>query len=166
MCIRDLPEALVDKMRSKAYAAPCSIMLIASPDTTSNVEVWEQVASASCTGYAIVLAATGLGYGAVWKRRRARHRTGAVALRGRSGRVAARVDQPRHPGAARPQEAQRSGRPARAAGGAHRLKGGDSGRHQPNRAMGGPMPASAAHTPHRSMPVSYTHLRAHETVLE
>jgi nitroreductase len=29
--------------------------------------VWEQVASASCTGYAVVLAATGLGYGAVWK---------------------------------------------------------------------------------------------------
>jgi nitroreductase len=29
--------------------------------------VWEQVASASCTGYAMVLAATGLGYGAVWK---------------------------------------------------------------------------------------------------
>src|SRR5664280_858818 len=67
MCIRDSPGALVDKMRSKAYAAPCSVMLIASPDTTSNVEVWEQVASASCTGYAIVLAATGLGYGAVWK---------------------------------------------------------------------------------------------------
>src|SRR5664280_3075536 len=67
MCIRDSPGALVDKMRSKAYAAPCSVMLIASPDTTSNVEVWEQVASASCTGYAVVLAATGLGYGAVWK---------------------------------------------------------------------------------------------------
>jgi len=29
--------------------------------------VWEQVASAACTGYAVVLAATGLGYGAVWK---------------------------------------------------------------------------------------------------
>jgi len=63
----DLPEAMVVKMRSKAFAAPCSVVLIASPDTTSNVEVWEQVASASCTGYAMVLAATGLGYGAVWK---------------------------------------------------------------------------------------------------
>ena len=29
--------------------------------------VWEQVASASCTGYAIVLAAVALGFGAVWK---------------------------------------------------------------------------------------------------
>jgi len=63
----DLPEAVVAKMRGKAYAAPCAVILIASPDPTSNVEVWEQVVSASCTGYAVVLAATGLGYGAVWK---------------------------------------------------------------------------------------------------
>jgi nitroreductase len=63
----DLPEAMVTKMRLKAFAAPCSVVLIASPDTSSNVEVWEQVASASCAGYAMVLAATGLGYGAVWK---------------------------------------------------------------------------------------------------
>ena len=63
----DLPDAVVAKMRSKAFAAPCAVLLIASPDPTSNVEVWEQVASASCTGYAVVLAATGLGYGAVWK---------------------------------------------------------------------------------------------------
>ncbi len=63
----DLPEAAVAKMRGKAFAAPCSVVLIASPDPSSNVPVWEQVASASCTGYAIVLAAVGLGYGAVWK---------------------------------------------------------------------------------------------------
>jgi nitroreductase len=63
----DLPGAVVAKMRSKAYAAPCAVVLVASPDTGSNVEVWEQVASASCTGYAMVLAASGLGYGAVWK---------------------------------------------------------------------------------------------------
>ena len=63
----DLPEAVVAKMRGKAFAAPCSVVLIASPDPTNNVEVWEQVASASCTGYAMVLAATGLGYGAIWK---------------------------------------------------------------------------------------------------
>jgi nitroreductase len=29
--------------------------------------VWEQVSSASCTGYAMALAAHALGYGAVWK---------------------------------------------------------------------------------------------------
>jgi nitroreductase len=63
----DLPPAAVAKMRGKAFAAPTSVMVVASPDPSSNVEVWEQVASASCTGYALVLAATGLGYGAVWK---------------------------------------------------------------------------------------------------
>ncbi|MGD0393332.1 MAG: nitroreductase [Acidimicrobiales bacterium] len=63
----DLPEAAVTKMRGKAFAAPCSVAVIASPDPSSNVPVWEQVASASCTGYAMVLAATALGFGAVWK---------------------------------------------------------------------------------------------------
>jgi len=63
----DLPDGMVAKMRSKAYAAPCSIVLISSPNTDSNVALWEQVASAACTGYAVVLAATGLGYGAIWK---------------------------------------------------------------------------------------------------
>jgi nitroreductase len=42
-------------------------MLIASPRLESNVPEWEQVASASCTGYAVVLGATALGLGAVWK---------------------------------------------------------------------------------------------------
>jgi nitroreductase len=63
----DLPEAMVAKMRGKAFAAPCTVALIASPDPTSNVPVWEQVSSASCTGYAMVLAAIALGFGAVWK---------------------------------------------------------------------------------------------------
>lgn len=63
----DQPEAAVAKMRGKAYAAPCAVALIASTRPGSNVPVWEQVASASCTGYALVLAATALGYGAVWK---------------------------------------------------------------------------------------------------
>jgi nitroreductase len=63
----DLPEVVVAKMRGKASAAPCQVMVIASPKVGSNVPVWEQVASASCTGYAIVLAATALGLGAIWK---------------------------------------------------------------------------------------------------
>lgn len=63
----DVPEAAVTKMRGKAFAAPCSVAVIASPDPSSNVPVWEQVASASCTGYALVLAAVALGFGAVWK---------------------------------------------------------------------------------------------------
>jgi nitroreductase len=63
----DLPPAVEQKMRQKAYSAPTAVMLIASPHAESNVPRWEQVASASCTGYAIVLAATSLGFGAVWK---------------------------------------------------------------------------------------------------
>lgn len=63
----DVPDAVVAKMAAKPYAAPCQVMVVASPDRSSNVELWEQVASASCTGYAVVLAAAGLGYGAVWK---------------------------------------------------------------------------------------------------
>ena len=63
----DLPEAVVEKMRGKAHAAPCTVAVVASPDPSSNVPVWEQVASASCTGYAMVLAASALGLGAVWK---------------------------------------------------------------------------------------------------
>jgi nitroreductase len=63
----DLPAAMVDKMRKKAFAAPCTVVVVASPDPDSNVPVWEQVASASCTGYALVLGATALGFGAIWK---------------------------------------------------------------------------------------------------
>ncbi len=62
-----LPDAMVAKMRRKAFAAPCCVALIASPNPEANVPVWEQEASAACTGYAIVLAAQALGYGAVWK---------------------------------------------------------------------------------------------------
>jgi nitroreductase len=63
----ELPEAMVTKMRQKAFAAPCCVAIVASPDPGANVPVWEQEASAACTGYAIVLAAHALGYGAVWK---------------------------------------------------------------------------------------------------
>ncbi|HEX3981969.1 MAG TPA: nitroreductase [Acidimicrobiales bacterium] len=63
----DVPEAVVTKMRGKAFAAPCAVVMIASPRRESNVPEWEQVASASCTGYAMVLGATALGLGAVWK---------------------------------------------------------------------------------------------------
>jgi nitroreductase len=63
----EVPEGARVKMRGKAFAAPCAAVVIASPRTGSNVPEWEQVVSASCTGYAVVLAATALGLGAVWK---------------------------------------------------------------------------------------------------
>jgi nitroreductase len=63
----DLPPELTDKTRRKAFLAPCLVAVIASPVDPSKVPVWEQVVSASCTGYALVLAADALGLGAVWK---------------------------------------------------------------------------------------------------
>jgi nitroreductase len=63
----DAVQAVVDKARRKAFAAPAVVVIIASPHLESNVPEWEQVASASCCGYAMVLAAQALGLGAVWK---------------------------------------------------------------------------------------------------
>jgi nitroreductase len=63
----DLLDSVVNKMREKAFAAPCCVMVISSPVSGSNVPEWEQLVSASCTGYAMVLAATFLGFGAIWK---------------------------------------------------------------------------------------------------
>jgi nitroreductase len=63
----DLLDSVVNKMREKAFAAPCCVMVISSPVPGSNVPEWEQLVSASCTGYAMVLAATFLGFGAIWK---------------------------------------------------------------------------------------------------
>ena len=63
----ELPAELRDKTRRKAFLAPCLVALIASPIEPSKIPVWEQVVAASCTGYAIVLAADALGLGAVWK---------------------------------------------------------------------------------------------------
>ena len=63
----DLAPERAAKTRAKAHLAPCLVALIASPVETSKVPVWEQVVAASCTGYAMVLAADALGLGAVWK---------------------------------------------------------------------------------------------------
>jgi nitroreductase len=63
----DLLPAQEDKARAKAFAAPTSVAIVAAVDPTSKVPVWEQVASAACTGYAMALAAHALGLGAIWK---------------------------------------------------------------------------------------------------
>ena len=55
------------KIKAKAFAAPLQILIIFSPVESGKVPQWEQMASASCTGYAIGLAANALGFGAVWK---------------------------------------------------------------------------------------------------
>ena len=63
----DIPDDKLDKTRRKAYVAPMQILIIASPVDSPKVPEWEQVASASCTGFAIALAAHALGFGAMWK---------------------------------------------------------------------------------------------------
>ena len=64
----ELPGAVAERLRGKAVVAPALIAVVARIDVTSRgVPAWEQVASASCAGYAIVLAAHQLGLGAVWK---------------------------------------------------------------------------------------------------
>jgi nitroreductase len=55
------------KLRGKAFIAPTLVVLIAVPKPSPKVPLREQESSASCTGYAMVLAAHKLGLGAVWK---------------------------------------------------------------------------------------------------
>lgn len=61
-----LNEHALENIRGKALRSPTIIVLIASPKP-AKIELWEQNATAACTGYAIVLAAHALGIGAVWK---------------------------------------------------------------------------------------------------
>jgi len=61
-----LTEQALDGVRAKAQRSPVLIVLIVSPKP-GKIELWEQIASASCSGFAIVLAAHALQIGAVWK---------------------------------------------------------------------------------------------------
>ncbi len=62
----EISEGVRAKLRSKAFVAPTLIAVVASP-RPHKVERWEQVVSAACTGYAMLLAAHALGLGAMWK---------------------------------------------------------------------------------------------------
>lgn len=63
----DIDASFIERARNKAYAAPCLIVLVASPDPSAKIAGWEQLASATSCGYALVLAAQALGLGAIWK---------------------------------------------------------------------------------------------------
>jgi nitroreductase len=63
----DLDARVADRVRAKAFAAPMLIAFGAKIDRSARVPEWEQVASAACLGYAMVLAAHQLGLGAMWK---------------------------------------------------------------------------------------------------
>jgi nitroreductase len=60
------PDA-ADRLRLKAFAAPMLIAIVARVEPEAKVAVWEQAASAACSGYAITLAAHHLGLSAIWK---------------------------------------------------------------------------------------------------
>lgn len=62
-----LTDDMADRLLSKAFVAPALIAVVARVDRAAKVDDWEQVASASCLGYAITLAADRLGLGAIWK---------------------------------------------------------------------------------------------------
>jgi nitroreductase len=59
--------AHAEKIKNKAFFAPVLVALLSSPRQGSSIPVWEQEATAACAGYAVVLAAEALGFGAVWK---------------------------------------------------------------------------------------------------
>ncbi|MDF3069069.1 MAG: putative nitroreductase [Polyangiaceae bacterium] len=61
-----LAESKLEGISSKAFRSPTSILVIASPKA-GKIEKWEQLATAACAGYSVVLAAHALGIGAVWK---------------------------------------------------------------------------------------------------
>lgn len=63
----DLADAIQQRVRAKAFAAPALIAVVARVNDTAKVPAWEQVVSAACAGYAITLAAHQLGLGAIWK---------------------------------------------------------------------------------------------------
>ncbi|HWL86543.1 MAG TPA: nitroreductase [Polyangiaceae bacterium] len=63
----ELSPGILAKIKRKAFVAPTLIAIIASPRSNANIPEWEQVISASCTGYAILLTAHTLGLGAIWK---------------------------------------------------------------------------------------------------
>jgi len=62
-----LDEKKQAKLKAKAFAAPMQVVIVFSPEEDDKIPEWEQMAAASCTGYALVLAANALGFGAVWK---------------------------------------------------------------------------------------------------
>lgn len=57
----------IAKAGRKPLFGPMLVVIIASPQPHSTVPEWEQVATASLTGYAMELAAGTFGFGAVWK---------------------------------------------------------------------------------------------------
>lgn len=58
---------VAEKFRKKAHAAPVMVIIVFSPVESTKAPDWEQLVSASCTGYPMLLAADVLGVGAAWR---------------------------------------------------------------------------------------------------
>lgn len=58
---------LADKFRKKAQGAPLQVLIVFSPVESPKAPEWEQLVSASCTGYPMLLAANAFGLGAAWR---------------------------------------------------------------------------------------------------
>lgn len=63
----DVTPAIEKKIEAKAFLAPMQIAIIFNPKIDCKIPEWEQFATASCTGYAITIAASSLGYESIWK---------------------------------------------------------------------------------------------------
>ncbi len=60
-------ELTIAKARRKPFFGPMLVAIVATPQAHPTVPEWEQIASATLTGYAMELAADALGVGSVWK---------------------------------------------------------------------------------------------------
>lgn len=62
----EMSDSALEGVAAKALRSPTIVAVISSPKP-GKIEAWEQLVTAACAGYAIVLAAHAIGVGAVWK---------------------------------------------------------------------------------------------------
>lgn len=62
----DMPEAKKDKERHRYEHAPLVVTVVACPDTESSIPQQEQLLSAGCVAYNLLLGAQATGFGAQW----------------------------------------------------------------------------------------------------
>ncbi len=62
-----ISDELKSKIRKKTEVAPVQVAVIFSPRETERIPTWEQMVTASCAGYGVMLAAQAAGWGTSWK---------------------------------------------------------------------------------------------------
>ncbi len=81
----DTPAAALDKDRNRFNAAPVIVVVIARTTAGHKVPLQEQMLSAGCVAYNVLLAAQALGYGAQWLTGWAAYDADVSAVLGLSG---------------------------------------------------------------------------------